>query len=299
MSELSFIKSNPVFSSLTDEEILAIIKLAEHKSFAKNELVFSDDEEGGSFYIIESGSFLLSLKDRDNSILNKGDLFGEVGVINEHMRSGSIRAIDDSAVLVFDKERLINNELLDPEIALKLFLALAKNVTNYLKSRHHTTTLNIIHEGENEFVEFKSTLRYNLYTKKNDKAMEHAVLKTLAAFMNTKGGTLLLGINDDGDALGLDADKFINDDQMLLHLNKLIQTHISTTHTEFVIPVVNNIKGNKVLRIDCEPSTLPAYVSDNNQEYFYVRTGPSTVNLKVSEIFTYIKSRFGDVTEPA
>jgi len=216
-------------------------------------------------------------------------------VINEHMRTGSIRAIEHSSAIVFIKSRLIDPELLDIRIALKLLLALAKNVTNYLKSRHHTSTKNIIHEGEDEFVEFKSTLRFNLYTGKNDKAMEQAVLKTVAAFMNTKGGTLLVGVSDDGSLLGLENDKFKNEDKMLLHLNALIQTQISTMHTEFLLASVDVVDGRQVLRIDCEPATTPAYVDNGNTECFYVRSGPSTVNLKVSEIYTYIKSRFGDV----
>ena len=79
--------------------------------------------------------------------------------------------------------------------------------------------------------------------------------------------------------------------------NKLIQSHISIIHTEFILPVISIVRGEKVLRIDCEPATLPAYVADNNSEFFYIRTGPSTVNLKVSEVYTYIKNRFGEITK--
>jgi len=298
MTNLSLLKSNPIFKSLTDDEITALLKLTETRTFKKNELVFSANDEARSFYVVESGSFLLTLQDRENKILKTGDLFGEIGVINEQMRTGSIRAIERSSALVFVKARLIDPELLDIRIALKLLLALAKNVTNYLKSRHNTSTKNIIEEGEDEFVEFKSTLRFNLYTGKNDKAMEQAVLKTVAAFMNTKGGTLLVGVSDDGGLLGLEEDKFKNEDKMLLHLNALIQTHISTIHTEFLLASVDVVDNRPVLRIDCEPATTPAYVNNGNDEYFYVRSGPSTVNLRVSEIYAYIKSRFGDIGNP-
>ena len=287
------LKSNQVFQSLTDEEIDAVLGLAETRGFQENEVVFSANENADCFYVVEQGSFLLNLQKRENKILKEGEIFGEIGVINEHIRTGGIRAIEPSSVLVFMKSKILDPDLLDVGIALKLFLALAQNVTNYLKSRHQTITEDIIKEGEDEFVEFKSTLRFNLYTKKKDAAMEHSVLKTIAAFLNTRGGTLLVGVNDDGELLGLENDNFKNEDRMLLHLNSLVQSNISTTHTEFIMPAIVVIDGRSVLRIDCEPATSPAYVRSGNTESFYVRSGPSTANLKVSEIYSYITNRFG------
>ena len=59
-----------------------------------------------------------------------------------------------------------------------------------------------ISKGEGMQVEFKATLRVNLHTNQNDVKMEHAVLKTLAAFLNSKGGTLFIGVNDSGEVVG-------------------------------------------------------------------------------------------------
>ena len=42
--------------------------------------------------------------------------------------------------------------------------------------------------------EFKATLRTNLHTGQSDPKMEHAVLKTLVAFLNSSGGTLFLAV---------------------------------------------------------------------------------------------------------
>lgn len=62
-----------------------------------------------------------------------------------------------------------------------------------------------ISRGESMHTEFKSTLRYNVKASQNDPKLEHAVLKTLAAFMNSKGGTLFVGVNDEGEVVGLAA----------------------------------------------------------------------------------------------
>ena len=62
--------------------------------------------------------------------------------------------------------------------------------------------------GETTRVEFKSTLRVNLHTGQVDKKMEHSCLKTIAAFLNSHGGHLVVGINDSGVVLGVDQDGF-------------------------------------------------------------------------------------------
>ena len=52
------------------------------------------------------------------------------------------------------------------------------------------------------------------------------------------------------------------------------------------------INGKYILRVDCEAATSPAYVREGSQEYFFIRTGPSTTNLKISAVYDYISKRF-------
>src|SRR3546814_12750902 len=66
----------------------------------------------------------------------------------------------------------------------------------------------LIAAGEGDGVEFKSTLRMNLHTGQVDDKMQVTVLKTIAGFLNAKGGTLLIGVSDDGQVTGLSADNF-------------------------------------------------------------------------------------------
>ncbi len=60
----------------------------------------------------------------------------------------------------------------------------------------------LISGQENDAVEFKSTARWDLREEKRNKAVEDAVVKTVAAFLNTNGGTLLIGVADDGTRSG-------------------------------------------------------------------------------------------------
>ena len=60
----------------------------------------------------------------------------------------------------------------------------------------------------------------------------------------------------------------------------------------FVDCYVDVIDKLKVLRIDVKPANTPAYLEDNNEEMFYIRTGPSTSSLRISEHYDYVRTRF-------
>ena len=82
--------------------------------------------------------------------------------------------------------------------ALKDFL-----FDHYLRA--HRQAEELIKRGESKTLEFKATLRWNLReNRKDDKAITHAVLKTIAAFLNTAGGDLLIGVADDGTVTGIE-----------------------------------------------------------------------------------------------
>ncbi len=141
-------------------------------------------------------------------------------------------------------------------------------------------------------MEFKSSLRVNLHTMKPDVKIEHAVLKTLAAFLNTHGGTLVIGVDDKGTPLGLENDGFQNEDKMGQHLANLIRDRLGAHHTFCLHPRFMEYEGKRVLVIGCDPAKSPAYVKDGKADYFYVRTSGTTAELPASKIHDYVKQRF-------
>ena len=149
-----------------------------------------------------------------------------------------------------------------------------------------------IGSGESDAVEFKSTLRTNLHTGQLDKRMELAVLRTLAGFLNTNGGTLILGVSDDGTLVGIDADKFSNEDKMSLHLVNILKNRMGTQAIMSIHFHFEDYDDSRVLVARCSRSSTPCFVKDGDIERFYVRTGPSTTELPASETQNYIKHRF-------
>ena len=153
-------------------------------------------------------------------------------------------------------------------------------------------TNNIISQGESENVEFKSTLRINLHTQDKDSRIENTVMKTIAGFLNTRGGELFIGINDSGEAIGLSNDKFKSIDNMSLHLVNLINDRIGKIYMFFITISFPEHDGIAVMSVKCSPSPKEIFLKENNAEKFYVRTGPSTVELTGHEMQQFISQRF-------
>lgn len=292
---LPLFKSSPIFSSLHEDELQEILAISKRVGYKKSEVVFSQNQEAHYLFMVENGSFILNLPNSDYKTFSPGAVFGETAIINQNIRTGTVRAAENSTVLTICGVRIFEPDHVRPSTALKVVRALAERLTNYLRSREQTSTWELIKMGEGEHIEFKSSLRWNQHANKKDTAIEHAILKTIAAFMNSEGGTLFIGVNDDGEPLGLEKDQFQNNDKMLLHLTKLIKDRISPLHNQFTDLSVDVVKGKDVFRVDCEAATIPAYLSKGNDDYFFVRSGPSTVNLQLRKIYDYIQMRFGGV----
>jgi hypothetical protein len=150
----------------------------------------------------------------------------------------------------------------------------------------------ILASGETTRIEFKSTLRVNLHTGQPDKKMEQSCLKTIAAFLNSHGGHLVIGVSDSGEVLGVGKDGFPNEDKMNLHLVNLLKDRLGAQHMLHIEPRFEDLDGKRVLVVQCKPSNLPVYLKDGNTEQFFTRTGAATTELIPSQIQAYIQQRF-------
>jgi hypothetical protein len=150
----------------------------------------------------------------------------------------------------------------------------------------------LIATGECDAVEFKSTLRTNLHTGQLDEKMHLAALKTIAGFLNAKGGTLVIGVTDDGKVLGLSADRFPNEDKMALHLVNLIRDRIGDLFLPYVHPHFEEQDGDKVMVVQCEIGPRAAFVKDGSNHRFFVRGSNATTELLGNAVTDYVKARF-------
>jgi DNA-binding transcriptional regulator/RsmH inhibitor MraZ len=156
---------------------------------------------------------------------------------------------------------------------------------------NESSIMKMIEKGENEKLEFKSTIRHNLHTGKPGKEIEIAWLKGVASFLNSEGGILFIGVNDDGNIVGLEPDNFANDDRCLLHIQNLIKQHIGLEFSPYIDIKIRELELGKIISISCTPSTIPVFLKNNDKEQFFVRSGPSSVALPLSKALKYIEDR--------
>ncbi|MEN8007759.1 MAG: ATP-binding protein [Candidatus Krumholzibacteriota bacterium] len=149
----------------------------------------------------------------------------------------------------------------------------------------------LIAGGETSQVEFKSTMRWNLRADKPGKEIELAWLKSVVAYLNTDGGFLLIGVDDDGEVLGLEADKFANDDKFLLHFDNLIKQHVGLEFAGYISGNFRSAPAGRLFLINCDRCPDPVFLRNGDEEKFFIRLGPSTRRLPASKILDYMAER--------
>lgn len=146
----------------------------------------------------------------------------------------------------------------------------------------------LINQGEGARVEFKSTIRTNVKTGKKGKEIELAWLKAVVGFLNSDGGTLLLGVEDNGTIGGLEIDAFENSDRCLLHIKNLINQHVGAEFSGFLDIIFQLCEEKGVVMIDIHRAGQPVFLKIGKNEEFYIRSGPSSIKLSPSQMISYV-----------
>ncbi len=149
----------------------------------------------------------------------------------------------------------------------------------------------LIYQGEGPSIEFKSSFRWDLKQSKVNNAMVNAVLKTIAGYMNSKGGTLLIGVSDNKEIIGLENDyktlKRGDRDGFEQAIITAVSTSLGTDLCKFIQIVFHSIGGNDVCRIIISSSPRPVFVGHGKERKFYLRTGGGTRDLDIKEAMEY------------
>jgi len=227
---------------------------------------------------------------------------GYLKVVNEKFPNGlALQSIPDDEHLW----KLENFEMFLETRRQKL----AEELNDFLQNITETSIddlkmdlFDMISAGENNLVEFKTTLRYDLRTGTVNKKLEQAILKTIAAFSNAQGGTLIMGVNDDMELIGLEHDyqTFRNGtkDELELHLrdlsNHAFGIDFSSNNLTVTFP---EVEDTEICVVEIKPGFKPLYstVTDANgikTDRFYLRSGNSSPELPTREIASYVNSRF-------
>ncbi len=208
--------------------------------------------------------------------------------------------------LTFDqKVEQVIQEIVDSNFDLykritddRTFGEMVKNFLFDQYLRAHRNAEELIKAGESKTLEFKSTLRWNLKEdRQDDKAVTHAVLKTIAAFLNTEGGDLLIGVADNGDIVGIERDQLETDDKFMRHLAQVVRNGLGDRAGTCIDPKTQIVEGKTVCVVSCQRSPEPVFLKwkgleEDPEGDFFVRSGPGTVKLSPESAKEYIRTRF-------
>ncbi|MDC6466478.1 putative DNA binding domain-containing protein, partial [Flavobacteriaceae bacterium] len=200
-------------------------------------------------------------------------------------------------VFIDKLKELKKNLAYNPKQSNEINLQLNKFAEKLETFSEEEKILNTIKEGENYFIEFKETYAFD--KKSNEKRADyliHSAVKNINAFINSKGGQLFIGVNDDGEITGLkdEISKWKSLDDFMLYFTDTVKSRIGSflnTHLDYRIHTINK---KKILIVECKASEKkPSFiVPPYKGKDFFVRTNPAAQPLDGNDRFEYIKDRF-------
>jgi uncharacterized membrane protein YeaQ/YmgE (transglycosylase-associated protein family) len=161
-----------------------------------------------------------------------------------------------------------------------------------------TPVVELMRNGESERVEFKSSARYNLHTGARDAKLELVIARAVAGFLNARGGTLLIGVSDDGSAVGLASDyalvKSAGRDGYELWLRDLLSQTLGVAAVAEVVVRFEAVGEHDVCAVFAPPARHPVFLRAPKQQAteFPVRVGNSTRVLAAHELLDYATGRW-------
>ena len=171
-----------------------------------------------------------------------------------------------------------------------------RKLLNSSKSLIDKDLVEMLKAGENDHVEFKSSLRWDYKQDQMNKSLENVILKTISAFLNTNGGTLIIGVDDSGSILGLEKDYETfskkSSDGFVLTLTNLINQHLGKRVHKFINLEIITQDEKDICAVSVSKCDGPVFLGKSDNETFFIRASASSQRLSVSEVVGYIKSHW-------
>ena len=149
----------------------------------------------------------------------------------------------------------------------------------------------LIEKGEDARIEFKETFSKSIRTGNKEEAVEKSALKTIVGFLNSDGGTLLIGVSDDKIIKGVENDIFVSKDKYLLKFKDSIRDKIGLEYNPFIEYDLFLVRNKNILKVECKPSSKPCFYEEKE---FFIRSPAATDKLEGNKQLAYIKEHFKD-----
>lgn len=177
------------------------------------------------------------------------------------------------------------------------FKVLTGDVVPDKNAKTEPSVAELLADMETLRIEFKSTARVPLSSDVPEKVINESAIKTIAAFMNSEGGTLGIGISDNGDVLGIQPDLDYKKQDLDGYQNWLSTLFMNAVGKAVVAKGVKirfeTVEDRVVCLVDVNKSSSPVYANTiKGKETFYIRVGNTTRILTGADLVKYTKEHF-------
>ena len=124
---------NTIFSGIQQEEFETLSKNWQRKYFPKNTIILNEGDRSDYFYLIESGKVKVLLEDEQGkefilNVLEGGEYFGEMALIDNEVRSATVVAMEDSNLTLISMQDFTRCMAQYPDIAARLMMGLIRRL---------------------------------------------------------------------------------------------------------------------------------------------------------------------------
>jgi len=288
-SILDTLSSCPDLMGFSNSEFNELALISQLMTFNKGHVVFSVEHGDQYLFIVADGLLSLRLhREHVSKEFKSQDLFGEIVLFSNRGRMGAIRCLEKSTLLAIDKNGILQeNEHISTSTRFKFLQRMGDKMAGYFYQETKKDTEELLEETSSEQLAFTPSIEDDHW---------NFMVKTVAAFMNLNGGSLICGITEDGQITDMiptrdEVDAFEQKFRVIL------QQHLGDDLPEVYIDF-KFINQYKLVRIDIQAASFPIFYQEHINgkapiERFYIRTGHTNHPLRMaSEMVTYIQNRF-------
>jgi hypothetical protein len=248
--------------------------------------------------------------DRERIVHNRGAILGTVhlantpAITNIQVEQGWLaRRMGYGSLLIEssdDAGRAKMRDIPDPFKQMNQIWDLVQPVAAAGDDFSAASPLKLIHGGEGQYVEYKASLMWDYHQQRVNKDLYLPVLKNTAAFMNASGGFVVIGVDDDGNVLGLEPDfqalRKKDKDGFENTFNNAFNQMIGVEYRQYVDVVFPEIEQATICLLRIRPSDTPVFLIHKGEESFYIRAGNASQPLSISQAARYISRRYNGET---
>jgi CheY-like chemotaxis protein len=154
----------------------------------------------------------------------------------------------------------------------------------------------LIAQGENDHVEFKSSIRWSFEANAVNRSLQEPIAIAITGMLNAKGGTLLIGVADDGTILGIEKDlqslHKSTFDGFQLALTDIVRTYLGVDCMAYIHTRFEQTEGKTICIVSIDKSPTPVFFPMGGSHKFWVRMGNSTRSLDVKAAMSYIQTNW-------